>query len=555
MNNRTAGLARKGVLLMLVSALAGYPACNKKKTEAPLEKGQPEEPGVQEAPAYGDAIVVGSIGDASNLLPILATDSASHEIAGLVFSGLVRYDKNLNLMGELAESWEISPDGLTITFHLRKGVTWQDGKPFTAEDVLFTYQTIIDPRTPTAYASDFLEVREARVLDLHTFQVVYKQPFAPALGSWTTGILPRHLLKDQDITKSPLTRHPIGTGPYRFVEWKTGEKIELVFNPDYFRGRPYIDRYIYRIIPDQATMFLELLSGGVDFMGLTPMQYSRQSEAEKFRGMFNRYRYLQFSYSYLGFNLQSERFADRRIRQAISYAINKQEIIDGVLFGLGEEATGPYRPDAWYYNPKVRQYPFDPGKARELFADAGYRDRDGDGILDRDGEPFEFTLMTNQGNLTRSRTAELIQRRLKEIGVSVKIRIVEWSAFINEFIDKRRFEAVILGWNTGPDPDQFDIWHSSKTEEKELNFIHFSHPEVDRFLEEGRHTFDLKERKSAYFRIQEILAEEQPYVFLYYPYSLPAIHKRFHGIEPAPAGISYNFERWYVPESLQRYSF
>jgi len=545
-------MAKKGSLIFGMALLAGisFPACREKSAPPPAGTAGPGT----EAPAYGDAIIVGSIGDASTLIPILASDSASAEIAGLVYNGLVKYDKDLNLVGDLARSFEVSKDGLTITFHLRPGVKWHDGKPFSAEDVLFTYQTIIDPRTPTAYASAFLEVREAKVLDPNTFQVTYKQPFAPALDSWGVGIIPKHLLADRDITKSPLARNPVGTGYYRFEGWKTGEKIELSFNPNYFAGRPYLDRYVYRIIPDQATMFLELLSGGLDEVGLTPLQYARQSENAKFRENFNRYRYLTFSYTYLGFNLQDPRFSDKRVRQAIAYAIDKKEIIDGVLFGLGVEATGPYRPNTWYYNPDVRKYPYDPDQARRLLAEAGYEDRNGDGILEKNGQPFEFTILTNQGNITRSRTAEIIQRRLKKIGISVKIRILEWSAFINDFIDKRRFEAVILGWQMGPEPDQFDIWHSSKTKEKELNFVHFINPDVDRLLEEGRHTFDLEKRKQAYFRIQEILAEEQPYVFLFYPEALPAVQKRFRGIEPAPAGIAYNFERWYVPKPFQRYS-
>lgn len=526
-------------------------ACQKKPESGKAGPAGPDA----ETPASGDAIIVGSIGDASTLIPILVSDTASGEIAGLIYNGLIKYDQNLNIVGDLAQSWEVSKDGLTITFHLRPGIKWQDGKPFSAEDVLFTYQTIIDPRTPTAYASAFLEVREAKIPDSNTFQVTYKQPFAPALDSWGVGIIPKHLLASQDITKSPLNRNPVGTGFYRFAGWKTGEKIELSFNPDCFAGRPYIDRYIYRIIPDQATMFLELLSGGVDEMGLTPLQYARQSENAKFRENYKRYRYLTFSYSYLGFNLKDPRFADKRVRQAIAYAIDKKEIIDGVLFGLGVEATGPYRPDTWYYNPSVKKYPYDPEQARRLLQEAGYQDRNNDGILDKDGQPFEFTLITNQGNITRSRTAEIIQRRLKKIGISVKIRILEWSAFLNEFVDKRRFEAVILGWAMGPEPDQFDIWHSSKTKEKEFNFVTFANPEADRLLEEGRHTFDLEKRKRAYFRLQEILAEEQPYVFLYYAQALPAIHKRFRGIEPAPAGIAYNFEKWYVPKPFQRYSW
>ena len=183
-------------------------------------------------PAHGDILVEGSIGDASNLIPLLASDSTSHEIAGLVFNGLIKYDKDVHIVGDLAGSWEISRDGLVITFHLRKGVRWHDGKPFTAHDVLYTYQVTVDPKTPTAYAGDFLKVKKAEVLDDHTFRATYDRPFAPALMSWSVGILPRHLLEGRDITTSPLGRHPIGTGPYRFKEWVAGPKIVLVSNPD-----------------------------------------------------------------------------------------------------------------------------------------------------------------------------------------------------------------------------------------------------------------------------------------------------------------------------------
>ncbi|MBA4397597.1 MAG: peptide-binding protein, partial [Syntrophus sp. (in: bacteria)] len=188
----------------------------------------PAGPGLAAAePAYGDIMVEGSIGDASNLIPLLASDSASHEIAGKVYNGLVKYDKNINVVGDLAESWDISKDGLAITFHLRKGVRWHDGRPFTAEDVLFTYQVTIDPKTPTAYAGDFLKVKKAEVLDPHTFRVTYDKPFAPALMSWGSSILPKHLLAGKDITRSPLARRPVGTGPYKFKEWVTGQKIVL----------------------------------------------------------------------------------------------------------------------------------------------------------------------------------------------------------------------------------------------------------------------------------------------------------------------------------------
>lgn len=505
-------------------------------------------------PSYGDALVVGSIGEPSILIPMLAGDSASHEVAGLIFNGLVKYAPDLSLVGDLARSWDISEDGKTITFHLRKGVRWTDGVEFTSEDVLFGYRTIIDKNTPTPYKEDFLQVDRAEAPDPYTFRVHYREVFAPALASWgNLPILPKHLLEGKDITKTSFGRNPIGMGPFVFVRWEPGQKLILKANPDYFEGRPYLDYYIYRIIPDQATMFMELKAGGIDMMGLTPIQYKRQTNTEFFRENFNKFKYPTFVYTYLGFNLKHPFFQDKRVRQAIAYGIDKEEIIDVVLFGLGRIATGPYVPDTWPYNPNVKRYRYDPEKAKALLKEAGWKDTDHDGILDRDGRPFEFTILTNMGNSLRERTATIIQWRLKQIGIKVNIRLLEWSTFINEFIDKRRFEAVILGWSIGLDPDQYDIWHSSKTGPKEFNFISYKNPEVDRLLEAGRRTFDMEKRKRAYYRIQEILAEEQPYVFLYVPYALPIVHKRFHGIKPAPIGITYNIHRWYVPKDLQRH--
>jgi len=509
--------------------------------------------GPDTGPAYGDWFIDASIGDASTLLPPLASDAASFGIMGLVYDGMLKYDGDLSLKGQLAESWQVSKDGLTLTFKLRRGVKWHDGAPFTAQDVLFTYRVMVDPKTPTAYSGDYLQVKKAEAPDDYTFRVTYGQPFAPALGSWTLAILPKHLLAGKDITKSPLARQPIGTGPYRFKTWQGGEKIALTYNPDYFEGRTYLNGFLYLVKPDLATMFLELKAGNIDRMVLTPLQYTRQTDYPRFQRMYNKYRYIPFSYIYLGYNLEDAKFADRRVRQALTCAINKRELIDGVLMGLGQESYGPYKPGTWYYNPDVPKFSYDPERAKALLAQAGWKPN-ADGVMAKDGRPFEFTILTNQGNDLRVRTAEIIQRRLKEIGIVVQIRTVEWAAFLKEFIEKGNFEAVILGWNTGLDPDQYDIWHSSKTKPGELNFNHYSNPEVDRLLAEGRHTFDREKRRRAYFKLQEVLAEDQPYTFLYVPDSLPAISKRFRGVKPAPAGIDYNFTKWYVPLGEQKYT-
>ena len=540
--------------IVILVSLSIFSGCGKGREEP-----QPGPPPTSSAtgksiPAQGDLLIMGSIGDASNLIPMLASDSSSHDIASLIFNGLVKYDKDLKLVGSLAESWEISPDGLAITFKLRPGVKWQDGKELTAEDVMFGYETIINPNTRTAYSGDFKEVKEARVVDPYTFRVVYKRAFAPGLTSWgSLVVLPKHLLQGQDINTTPFSRRPLGTGPFRLKEWKTGEKIVLEANPLYFEGRPYLDGIVYRIIPDPATMFLELKAGGIDYMGLTPIQYNRQTETYKMRRDFRKYQYLAFAYTYLGYNLKDWKFQDVRVRQAISYALDKEEIIQGVQLGLGIIATGPYKPDTIWYNPNVAQYPYDPEKARKLLAEAGWGNERKDGILRKDGKPFEFMILTNQGNEARAKCAEIIQRRLAAVGIAVKIRTVEWAAFINNFIDQKNFEAVILGWTLGQDPDLYDIWHSSKVGPKELNFISYQNKEVDSLLEKGRYTFDQKVRKACYDRIQVILAEEQPYTFLYVPYALPIISARFEGVDPAPAGIGYNMYQWYVPKEEQRY--
>lgn len=534
-------MLRKFALLFLLILLL---ACRKEGDfQRYEEKGRP---------AYGDTLITSSIGEASNLIPILASDSASHDVAGYIYNGLVKYDKDLRIIGDLAESWDFSRDRLSITFHLRKNVRWHDGKPFTARDVLYTYKVIVDPKTPTPYSGDFLMVKKAEMLDNYTFRVTYAEPFAPALISWAASILPHHLLEGHDITASTLSRHPIGTGAYRFKEWIGGDRIVLGANNDYFEGRPYMDRHITRVIPDPATMFLELKNNGIDMASLTPLQYVKQTDYPKFKRQFNKFKYLSFSYVYLGYNLKHPYFRDKRVRQAITYGIDKQEIVEGILLGQGVTAEGPYKPDMWAFNPRIKKYPFDPGKARLLLEQAGFV-KGPDGRLRKDGKPFEFTILCNQGNEVRIHCAELIQQRLASLGIAVKIRVIEWASFVNQYIDKRNYEAVILGWTISQDPDIFDIWHSSKQKPKELNFISFENKEVDDLLVRARCTFDQEERRRCYWKIQDILAEEQPYTFLFIPYANLAVHKRIKGIEPAPAGIGYNFREWYVPEGQQRY--
>ncbi len=547
--------ARAAAVLALAGACALVGACGR-DVEGKAEESAPGS----DAPAYGDTFIQASIGDISGLIPSLTSDASSNEVGSLIYEGLVRHDSDLNLVGALAESWTFSKDCRELTFNLRRDVKWQDGRPFTAADVLFTYQTMINPKTPAPFKEGYLLVKDAEAPDPYTVRVRYDKPYARAPDTWTDYVLPKHLLEgyaaDGKLRESPQNRHPIGTGPYRFQEWRTGEKVVVVVNPDYYAGRPYISRVVYRVIPSQATIFLELKAKGVDYVRtLTAFQYVRQTDYPAFRKAFNKFRYPSAYYTFLGFNLKDPRFADRRVRRAFAHAIDKRELIEGVVLGLARESNGPIRPGTWAYTEAVRHYDFDPGRARTLLAEAGWKDRNGDGIVeDKDGKPFAFTVLTNQGNDERKKVAEIIQQRLKDVGVKVDIQVIEWAAFIKEYVKPRRFDAVILGLGTGVDPDQYVVWHSSQTGPDQMNRTGYSNPEVDHLLEVGRASCDRRDRVRYYHRIQEILAEDLPMLFLYFKDELPVVASRFHGIKVAPAGILYNFGEWYVPRALQRYT-
>ncbi len=488
-----------------------------------------------------------SSADAKRLLPLFASDSASADISGRIFNGLTKYDKDLNIVGDLAESWTISKDGKEIVFYLRKGIKWHDGVEITADDVIFTYQAITNPKNPTPYSSNYGPVKQVEAVDKYTVKVVYEKPFAPALESWGMGILPKHLLDGKELFNSPLNRKPVGTGPYKMKEWLTGQRVILERNTEYFEGVPFFERFITRIIPDPSTMFLELKFGGIDFMGLNPAQYKYYGEKSTFKKYFNVYRYPSFGYTYIGYNLRNPLFSDKRVRQAIAHAINKKDIIEGVLLGYGTPCTGPFPPSSWAFNPDVKDFEYNPEKAKKILTELGWS-MGKDGVLVKNGLRFSFILLVNQGNEARLKTAQIIKEQLKKVGIELNIRVLEWQSFL-ELVTKRQFQAVLLGWSLSRDPDLYDIFHSSKTKPGEFNFVGYSNPEVDRLIERAREILDRDERKKLYRKVHALITEDQPYTFLYVPDTIIAVNKRIKGIEPTVAGIWHNYIHWYVPKN------
>jgi len=535
------------VLIPLISVSCDRASTNKPKVSLDYSVNYPA--------SNGGTLIDAMTGEPSGLIAMIAGESAASAIAGNIFNSLLKYDKNLELTGELAQSWEVSSDQRTVTFHLKPNLKWADNEALTSDDVLFTWQKVTDEKTRTPYGSDFKLVTKAETPDINTFRVTYAKPYAPALDTWAgLHILPKHLLKNQDINNTPFARNPVGSHYYKLDSWKNGQYLKLTRNDNATQGQAKISNLLSRIIPDKAAQFLELSADNIDSMALNPIQYARIFPA---RPELNKnialYKELGNSYTYLGFNLKRKPFNDVRVRQAINYAINKQEIIDGVLLGLGEPVASPYKPGTRWSNPALKPYPYDPAKAKALLKAAGYEDHDGDGIVDKDGKPLSFEILTNQ-NKEREMTAVLIQRRLKDIGIEANIRVLEWASFLGRFIKPKEFDAVVLGWSLSLDPDQYNIWHSSQQSPGQFNFISYSNPHVDQLLEAGRLELDPDKRMKIYHEFSAILLEDSPVVYLSAGYGLSAIHKRVRGISnPAPpAGIAHNTYEWYIPQTYAR---
>jgi peptide/nickel transport system substrate-binding protein len=374
----------------------------------------------------GGADVIATSGEARKLNPYLAADSASNDICILVFNNLLRYNPKLELEGNLATSWKVSDGGKTITFKLRPGVKWQDGQPFTSADVKFTIESLLDPKTASPHKGMFDLIDKIETPDPLTVIARYKKAFAPAMESWAVdgmGMVPKHLLEGKDVNTDPFNRKPVGTGPFKVTVWKDKQYLELEANPDYWEGKPHIAKVRIRFIPDPGTTFQELKAGGIDGMNLQPDQYVQKTDGEAFEKVARKFRFAGRSrYTYLGFNLAREPFNDKRVRQALSYAIDREELITGVMEGLARPCSGPYSPLMAAYNQSVKPYPYDMTKSAQLLDAAGWK-LGKDGVRSKGGKPLKFSLITNKGNIPREKTALIVQQQFKKLGVIVDVQM------------------------------------------------------------------------------------------------------------------------------------
>lgn len=496
----------------------------------------------------GGDLVWGSIGEPSQLNPLWSTDTASSDIYRLVLGQLYHANQKLQSVPEMADGMpQVSSDNLTWVVKLKKGITFSDGKPLTADDVVFTFNIPLSKDYAGPRKSTFAKLKKVEKVDDLTVKFTLSEPYAPfQTGALSYPILPEHILKDvpiKDMDKNAFSKSPVGSGPYKLQEWKAGQYLKLVRNDNYWDGKPSIATITYKIVPDSNALLAQVQAGEVNFFpGVDPKDFKT---IKAYADSSKKVQVLEdpaLSYSYIGWNEANPLFQDKKVRQALTMAIDRKAIVDNVLQGHGSLANAPTSPISWAYDDKVPVFDFNVAKAKQMLADAGWKPGT-DGILEKDGKKFEFELQTNQGNKAREAIATIVQQELKDVGIKVTPRIIEWSSFISQYVNTRKFDAVVLGWSLATDPDPTSIWHSREIP-KGLNFVAYSNPTVDKLSDENTKILDQAKRKEVIDQIQTQIAEDQPYTFLYYPNGITVYPANLQGIVRGPAA-AYEMWKWY----------
>ena len=484
--------------------------------------------------------------------------------------------------GLLAEGRpEVAAGHLAYTFTVRQGVNWHDGKPLTVDDVLYSFKAVVCPGADTARMRPNLTDVSNIEVDGRKIRFTMSKPYVLneiSLGT-NIAIIPKHVFDPQGALDSftykdllaeknrknpalleygktfnsnPAARAPVGTGPYKFEKWDTGKEIALVRNDQYWGVKPHLNKIVYRIILDAAAALTALKAGDVDFVPrLQAVQYAQQTSGPAFDQQFGKTPYTLTQYYYLGWNEERSYFKDKRVRQALTMLLNRQQIVDTIRFGLGQPAGSPIPPGPATHNPNVKPLPYDTNRAAALLDEAGWKDSNGDGIRDKEGKPFSFELLSSTSALS-NQLSPIFKEEFRKAGIDVREKHVEFATFANSMRD-HAFDAVISGASLTPLTDPYDAWHSSSIANRGTNVVSFRNPQSDELLEQARREFDMEKRKQILWKWQEIMADEQPYTILFYPQDAAAYSRRFQGVKFLPVRPGYDLHSWYVPASRQKY--
>lgn len=514
-----------------------------------------KEPGVDRVP--GGQMVFGMTGNPSLLNPLMTEDSQSGFLNSLIYGSLVRHNHQLEIEGYLARDWEVSEDRLIWVFHLREDVRWHDGEAFTAHDVVFTYQTLLHPDYPGQGQEDFLDVKEVRATGDFQVEFHLERPFSPLLSLLTLGILPEHLFSQEapqgtsiaDLGENPANHRPVGLGPYTLDSWDR-EEIILERNPEFFLEGPWIQTLSFRLFDSQDALLDALAASELDYAASVP-----PSRAAQLAGLlddsFEMHQQPTHGYQYIGLRHDHPLLGEVRVRKALMAGMNREAMLGEIFGGYATPVHSHYLPTSWGYSAQLDPYEYDPERAEGLLREAGLL-RQAGGLWKTDrGDPLSFDLVAADHSQETRAVLSYISQRWLDMGVEMNPQYLEWSVLLESHVERGSFEAYLLGWTLGLDPDAYVFFHSSQKELTPdgyvagLNDVGFSSEKVDSLLEEGRWLTDADDRRRTYTELAEILNQELPYLFLYSRDTVTAVNTRVKGVLLSPLGPVMP-ETWYI---------
>jgi peptide/nickel transport system substrate-binding protein len=535
------------VLLLCVFTLALVFAANARSIHA-------QEP--------GGTLIYGEYGAPIRLVPILANDSISIRLIEFIYGSLLYYDSNGEIKGDLAESWEMSKDLRSVTFQLRKDVLWhplpgeEKGRAFTADDVIKTFDVMMNPKTVTSLQSRYSFIDSVQKAGDYTIVFRMTKPLLNVFGRFTFKIMPSFMLEDVSFLRGDedllIYKHPIGTGPYMFQS-QHGSSAEVVLkaNGNFHLGTPYIGKIVMRPFADQNIITQTLLFGGIDMEVRVPSRDIAEIQGDS---RFELAPYSTLSYSFFGYNMRNPILAIKEVRKAISYSINRQEMLNSFFEGKGQLISGPFAPGSWAYNLDVEPIPFSPDEANRLLDRAGFIERTKDGFRKKGNYKLELQMVIpiSKENETTKRVILAFQNYLKDVGVQVTIRWLEWKAWTETVFMKNDFDIIYADWLFD---DSFDI--SSLFSSREIgpgrnNFGAYRNPEVDALLDEARATMDSEKKRTIYRRLHEILAEDVPYTYLWTLTNYAAYNKKLRRVDIHPTRFFTYVKDWYIAAGDQK---
>jgi peptide/nickel transport system substrate-binding protein len=495
----------------------------------------------------GGKMVFSSFADATRLTPGTTSDAVSNRIQGFLFDGLVSTDKQNQIIPSLATSWKIENNTKRYTFNLRKDVKFHDGKPLTADDVVFTFNMLMDPKSINPYKGSISMIDKVTAKDKYTVVFDLKDPSPLFLYAVGTAILPKHKFPKgvSDFNDSKFHRNPVGSGPFIFKEWKTAQRIVVVANKNYWDGRPYLNEITMKILPDANVEVVNLLKDQVDFVeSVNPKMVAQVTKNKGSKVV----KYDSGRYDYIGLNVEDPLFSDKEVRQALQYGLNRQAIVDRIMLKNAVVASGPIHPLEAPYNKSVKPYPYDVKKANELLDAAGWK-MGNSGYREKDGKIFEFEINYNNGNKVREDIAKVAQQDWKKIGVKATPRSWDFSIMLDK-MDKGEISAYILAWSLGTNPDKYGLWHSSQIPNN--NNQRIKNKRVDEIMEAFRKEANASKRNALYQELHKILNDNAYSLWTHHPKGFAGMDKDLAGVEFSLYSRWYNVIDWYWADAKKR---